>query len=69
MIEKSSKDLKVEKNLDPHLNINVEMLDFKSYEDFAKLEPYGVDFIKPLLKIQIVVEKSQIGRASCRERV
>ncbi len=60
MIEKSSKDLKVEKNLDPHLNINVEMLDFKSYEDFAKLEPYGVDFIKPLLKVQIVVEKSPI---------
>lgn len=52
-ITESSKDLKVLENSDPHLNIDLDKLDINVYNQFASLEPYGVDFIKPLLKVSV----------------
>lgn len=58
LITKDSKDIQVEIISDPFLTLDIQKLDFSVYEDFEKLEPYGVDFIKPLLKVKVkVVEK------------
>lgn len=58
LITKDSKDIKVEIISDPFLTLDIKKLDLGVYEDFEKLEPYGVDFIKPLLKINVkIIEK------------
>lgn len=52
-ISENSKHLKVLENVDPFLTINLDEMDLAVYEQFASLEPYGVDFIKPLLKVSL----------------
>lgn len=52
-ISEQSKDLKVLENIDPFLTLNLDDLDLTVYEQFSSLEPYGVDFIKPLLKVSV----------------
>ncbi|NLC54583.1 MAG: hypothetical protein GX769_01715 [Erysipelothrix sp.] len=52
-ITEDSKDLKVLENIDPFLKLDLDSLNLEVYNQFQSLEPYGVDFIKPLLKVKV----------------
>lgn len=53
LITEASKDLSIETVEDPYLNVDLSHLDLNAVLDFKNLEPYGVDFIKPLLKVEL----------------
>lgn len=51
LITNASKDLSIIEYEDVYLDVNVKDLTVEAVNEFSKLEPYGVDFIKPLLKV------------------
>lgn len=57
LIKEQSKDLVVETVEDPYLTVQLAQLNIKTVQEFQALEPYGVDFIKPLLKVGVDISK------------
>lgn len=47
-----------EKISDPFLNVSMNDINEESVKEFNSLEPYGVDFIKPKLKVDLNIELS-----------
>lgn len=56
-IAENSKDIEILEYTDPFLKIDLEKLDLEVFDQFQGLEPYGVDFIKPLLKVSVSVDR------------
>ena len=53
LITENSKDLVIEAVEDPYLTVDVDALTIEAVQSFQQLEPYGVDFNKPLLKVDL----------------
>lgn len=53
LISDVSKDIVVEEVSEPYLDVDVDYLTIEAIKQFQSLEPYGVDFIKPLLKVNV----------------
>lgn len=56
LITEHSKDLVIEHLEDPYLAVDLEALTIETVEAFKQLEPYGVDFIRPLLKVDVTID-------------
>lgn len=52
-VKDGSKGLEVLDYQDPYIMVDLDNLDINAYNQFSSLEPFGVDFIKPLLKVEI----------------
>ncbi len=51
-----SDGINYEKIADPYLNISMDDISEESVTQFKSLEPYGVDFIKPRLKVELNID-------------
>lgn len=57
LVSEASKSLIIVEEEDIVLNINSESLSISDVEAFESLSPYGIDFIKPKLKVSLKLEK------------
>lgn len=52
-ISAASENIEVLEYSDPFISVDLKKLDLSAYHQFSSLEPFGVDFIKPLLKVDV----------------
>ena len=52
-ISEASENIEVLEYSDPFISVDLKKLDLSAYHQFSSLEPFGVDFIKPLLKVDV----------------
>ncbi len=60
LISEYSKDIEVREVKHLYLDLDIKQLSIDLVETFLNLEPFGVDFIKPLIKIETDINKKPI---------